>query len=187
MSDFIYLETSAYSVAKPYDILYIESYISEIIKERNEFIDKYRLHRFEVKVLNPNKTFCEKIMNLIFQSYSDNPFESIKKKIRHIYDLHLLLEFPTITEFMYSKDFDKMIMEIIEIERIVHKNNNSWTYYPPKQALIFSEIDALRNKLSSYYNNEFKHLVYKDFPKWKDVCDSLATISKRIEVLDWRQ
>ena len=38
---------------------------------------------FEVRVLDPTRTLCEKIMSLVRFSYRENPIEDLRKKIRH--------------------------------------------------------------------------------------------------------
>ncbi len=47
---------------------------------------------FELLVLEPTRTICEKIMSLVRFSYGENAIEDLKKKVRHTYDLHQLLQ-----------------------------------------------------------------------------------------------
>lgn len=42
---------------------------------------EYDLLPFEVLVLEPTRTICEKIMSLVRFSYSANPIEDLKKKL----------------------------------------------------------------------------------------------------------
>jgi hypothetical protein len=38
---------------------------------------------FELRMLEPVRTLCEKIMSLVRFSYGENPIEDLKKKIRY--------------------------------------------------------------------------------------------------------
>ena len=52
----------------------------------------YDLKPFAVQVLSLERTFCEKIMSLVRFSYSNYPLLNLANKIRHTYDLHLMLK-----------------------------------------------------------------------------------------------
>lgn len=47
--------------------------------------EEYGVMRFEARVLDTTRTFCEKIMSLVRFSYTEDPLGDLKKKIRHTY------------------------------------------------------------------------------------------------------
>ena len=67
--------------------------------KQDDIAEKNGLLPFEVLVLEPTRTICEKIMSLVRFSYSENPIIDLKNKIRHIYDLHQLLKHTKFSTF----------------------------------------------------------------------------------------
>ena len=68
-------------------------------------IDQYNLHPFMVKVLSKERTFCEKIMSLVRFSHTEFPYLDLSNKIRHIYDLHIMLKNTEIAAFLKARPF----------------------------------------------------------------------------------
>ena len=64
---------------EPYEKGKVSSLIYEMITETNQqqIADEYDLNPFEVNVLSPKRTFCEKIMSLVRFSYTTNPIEDL--------------------------------------------------------------------------------------------------------------
>ena len=57
---------------------------------------------FSVRVFSKERTFAEKIMSLARFSFSEDPYTDLASKIRHIYDLHMMLKNPEIESFFSS-------------------------------------------------------------------------------------
>jgi hypothetical protein len=72
------------------------------------------LQPFEVRVLEPVRTICEKIMSLARFSYGEEAVEDLKRKIRHAYDLHQLLKQPEYAIFFESQAFDAMLLKVAD-------------------------------------------------------------------------
>ncbi len=68
-------------------------------KKQLQLIAQYELQPSKLNVLEPKRTLCEKIMSLVRFSYVDNPIIHLKKKIRHVYDLCLMLQNSEIRAF----------------------------------------------------------------------------------------
>lgn len=98
----IILEASWLGSYEPYQKGKISSMIYDMMVECNqeEIARQYGLLPFDVMVLSSNRTLCEKIMSLVRFSYTQNPIEDLKKKIRHTYDLHQLLKEADINAFL---------------------------------------------------------------------------------------
>lgn len=99
--DNIILETTWLGSYDPYEKSTVSSLIYEMIEKTNQFeiADEYDLKPFEVNVLSPKRTLCEKIMSLVRFSFTENPINDLNNKIRHIYDLNMLLKDNKIKEF----------------------------------------------------------------------------------------
>jgi hypothetical protein len=140
---------------------------------------------FNLLVLEPTRTICEKIMSLVRFSYSENPIDDLKKKIRHTYDLHQLLKQDEFSAFFYSKAFDEMLIKVANDNVVSFRNNNKWLVHHPSEALIFNNLEKLWSKLKTIYISDFKDLVYGEFPKEEEVLNTLKKIQERLETIIW--
>jgi hypothetical protein len=161
--------------------------IYEMLKEneQEEIINKYEMSPFEVNVLSPKRTICEKIMSLVRFSFSENPIKDLNNKIRHIYDLNMLLKDKEINIFFNSKEFDKMLLKVGKDDILSFKNNNEWLQKHPVSAIIFDNPEEIWKKLRNTYNGNFKELIYGEFPTEEDILYTLKTISKRLRKIKW--
>ena len=71
------------------------SYIYEMMLQNNQsdVIDNYDTYPFDVLILSTERTFCEKIMSLVRFSQTKEPITDLSNKIRHIYDIHMMLKY----------------------------------------------------------------------------------------------
>ena len=140
---------------------------------------------FDVLVLDPRRTFCEKIMSLIRFSYTNEPMTDLANKVRHPYDLHKLLEIDEIKLFFDLSDFDTMLLKVANDDVKSYKNNNSWLQFHPSKALIFANTETVWKTLKESYNGTFRNLVFGDFPKDKEVLTILLRIRDRLLMVEW--
>jgi hypothetical protein len=140
---------------------------------------------FELLVLAPIRTICEKIMSLVRFSYSENPIDDLKKKIRHTYDLHQLLKKDEFLKFFQSPAFDEMLLKVANDDVTSFRNNNKWLVYHPNEALIFRDLENVWRELKTIYNSDFKNLVYGDLPNSDDVLETLEKIKERLSKVKW--
>ena len=82
-------------------------------------------------------------MGLVRFSYSENPIADLKKKIRHIYDLHQLLKQDEFLGFFHSKAFDEMLIKVGNDDVVSFENNNQWVIHHPNEALIFKNLEKV--------------------------------------------
>ncbi len=140
---------------------------------------------FDLLVLEPIRTICEKIMSLIRFSYGENPIDDLKKKIRHSYDLHQLLKQDVFSEFFHSTAFDEMLLKVANDDVASFKNNNKWLNHHPNEALIFKDLENVWKELKIIYNGDFKNLVYGELPKEEAILETLKMIQKRLKAISW--
>ena len=140
---------------------------------------------FEVRVLEPVRTVCEKIMSLVRFSYSENPMEDLKNKIRHTYDLHQLLQQKEFSDFIDSPVFDEMLIRVATDDVTSFRNNNQWLANHPNEAFMFSHLDTTWKELKETYTGGFKNLVYGDLPNDEAVLETLKRIKQRLKTVVW--
>ena len=90
----IILETSWLGNFEPYTTEKVSCYVAIMMQNtgNNSLIEEYDLHSFPVQVLSKERTLCEKIMSLVRFSLQGDPYGDLASKIRHIYDIHMLLK-----------------------------------------------------------------------------------------------
>ena len=186
--DVIIVEATWLGYFEPYTILPISSFIYDMMINNGQstLAQEYGLHLFEAKVLVTSRTFCEKIMSLVRFSYTSDPVNDLKKKIRHTYDLHQLLQDSEIEEFFESPRFDEMLLRVAKDDVKSFRNNNAWLAHHPSQALMFSDLEKLWGEMKSTYNGEFKLLVFgENIATDEQILSSLLKIKSRLDRINW--
>lgn len=187
--DIIILESSWLGYYEPYSKRIINSLIGETLARDGQIenVVKYGLQPFEMNVLEPSRTICEKIMSLVRFSYTENPIVDLKNKIRHAYDIHQLLQQEKFKIFIESEGFEEMLLKVANDDVSSFKNNNEWLAYHPNDSLFFKNLDEIwENKLKDIYLNEFKNLVYGELPEENKVLECLKQLKEGMSKIDWK-
>lgn len=185
--DVIVVEATWLGYHEPYSQRELISLVGEMMRNNGQdtIALEYGLQSFNIQVLEPIRTLCEKIMSLVRFSYGENPMEDLKQKIRHTYDLHQLLQQEEFSDFFNSAAFDDMLLKVANDDVASFKNNNQWLIHHPNEALLFKDLATVWKELKPVYNGDFKNLVYGNFPNDEDVLDTLKRIKERIESIPW--
>jgi hypothetical protein len=185
--DVIVVEATWLGYYEPFNSRSIVSFIGQMMMDNNQsnLATDFGLQPFNVLALEPTRTICEKIMSLVRFSYSDNPIDDLKKKIRHTYDLHQLLQQQALLDFFNSPVFSDMLIKVGHDDVASFRNNNKWLIHHPNDALLFKDIDNVWNELKTVYNGDFKNLVYGILPKEEAVLGTLKMIQERLKTISW--
>jgi hypothetical protein len=183
----IVVEATWLGYFEPYTTKNIVSFVGSMMLNNGqvEIAKVNGLLPFELLVLEPTRTICEKIMSLVRFSYSENPINDLKKKIRHIYDLHQLLRQKDFSDFFHSSAFDVMLLKVANDDVVSYKNSNEWLIHHPKEALVFKDLENVWQELKVIYNGNFKDLVYGPLPKETAVFATLKMIQDRLKKMTW--
>ncbi|MEI7527241.1 MAG: nucleotidyl transferase AbiEii/AbiGii toxin family protein [Mariniphaga sp.] len=185
--DVIVVEATWLGYYEPCTTKKLNSLVGEMMQNngQDQIAMEYGLQPFDVRVLEPIRTLCEKIMSLVRFSYGENPVEDLKQKIRHTYDLHQLLQQPEFSDFFESPSFDEMLIKVANDDIASFRNNNQWLIHPPNEALIFRDLDQVWNDLRVAYNGDFKNLVYGVLPSDEAVLSTMKKIKARLTSINW--
>lgn len=185
--DVIVVEATWLGYYEPYTTKSVNSFIYEMMMKTGQqaMTEEYGLQPFEVKVLEPKRTLCEKIMSLVRFSYTEEPLKDLQAKIRHTYDLHQLLQDKELSNFFNSLSFDEMLLKVANDDVASFKNNNDWLVRHPNEALMFRELETVWNELQPIYNGDFRKLVFADLPNDTDVLATLKQIKERLTYIKW--
>lgn len=148
-------------------------------------IDENEMNPFEVLVLNPKRTLCEKIMSLVRFSQTQDPIADLRNKIRHTYDIHLMLKDDNLNAFFHSDEFDTMLLRVANDDIASFKNNNEWLANHPATTLIFSDTADTWNKIKSIYTGSFSELVFGELPDETEILKSLTVVADRLKPIKW--
>ena len=185
--DVIVLESTWLGYYEPYTQKKIISFVGKMMINNNqaEIAEANQLTPFEVQALEPTRTLCEKIMSLVRFSYSINPIEDLRKKIRHTYDLNQLLKQEEILTFLNSDQFGIILLRVAQDDVVSFKNNNKWLLHHPTESLIFKDLESTWNEIKNTYLGEFRNLVYGEFPNEKTIFETLKLIQNRLTGIQW--
>lgn len=185
--DVIILEATWLGHYEPYTKKIIASYIYEMMKKTNqlELATEYYLLPFEVQVLHVNRTICEKIMSLVRFSHSVDPINNLQNKIRHIYDIHQLLQVEEVLQFFQTSAFDDMLHLVAKDDFESFKSNNEWLHQHPKDALLFKDVQIVWSQLQNTYENRFSDMVFGKLPQSAAILVSLEMVASRLNKIVW--
>mgnify|MGYP005830504683 FL=1 len=185
--DHIVVEASSFGKSHPSEIVSVHSMITAFIATTNnvDLINAYHLEPFKVTVLSIERTFCEKTISLVRFSYTENPLEDLKDKVRHTYDLHQLLQQDKISSFLQSDDFEKMLLQVGKDDDKAIPKDKEWLLKHPSQSLFFSQTEMVWKSLSKTYSGSFRELLTGDLPEEGKVLKSMMRISVRLKEVKW--
>ncbi|NLO70909.1 MAG: nucleotidyl transferase AbiEii/AbiGii toxin family protein [Porphyromonadaceae bacterium] len=185
--DIIIVESTWFGHFEPYTTAQVNSFIYEMMLQNNQqtLIDEYEMNPFEVLVLNPKRTLCEKIMSLVRFSQTQDPITDLRNKIRHTYDIHLMLKDEELKSFFQSDEFETMLLRVANDDIASFKNNNEWLANHPTTALIFSDTADTWNKIKTVYTDSFSELVFGKLPNEMDILKSLTVVADRLKPIKW--
>lgn len=183
----VVVEATSLGSFEPYNQRSISTYLAEMMHQQNreELIAQYGLASFPVNALRPERTLCEKIMSLVRFSYSEQPVEDLKLKIRHAYDLYKMLNDTDIQAFFESAAFDTLFLSAARRDTVSYKNNHAYLAKHPAEARIFSDLKSVWPQLVPIYRGDFANLVFGKLPEADDVRQALARIKARLSELEW--
>ncbi|WPY97323.1 nucleotidyl transferase AbiEii/AbiGii toxin family protein [Christiangramia sp. OXR-203] len=185
--DQIVLEVSSLGRSYPSQKVSVHSMITQFIATTNnqDLIKEYQLEPFNLTAISIERTFCEKIISLVRFSYTENPLEDLKNKIRHTYDLHQLLQECKISTFLKSDDFETMLLQVGKDDDKAIPTDKEWLSRHPSESLFFKNTGKVWESLSPTYNGQFRELLTGELPDEKEVLQSLMNIASRLKDIKW--
>ncbi|MEE8059029.1 MAG: nucleotidyl transferase AbiEii/AbiGii toxin family protein [Pseudomonadales bacterium] len=88
------IEVNAFTNPEPFERMTLQSAIAEelINNDREELVKLFQLQGFDIDVLSVRRTLTEKILGVIKDSYHENPVAKLSDRIRHLYDICMILK-----------------------------------------------------------------------------------------------
>jgi hypothetical protein len=150
--DVIVVEATCFSYYEPFSPRRVSSYIYDMMVERGreDMAAEYDLLPFQVYALELTRTLCEKTVSLVRFSYSANPIDDLRMKIRHIYDLHKMVGDDQLKTFFNSSEFEQFLCKVAQDDVVSFRNNNEWLVHHPAEALIFRDVEGCWQPLCKF-------------------------------------
>ncbi len=176
------IEINAFTHPEPYEKRELQTFIAEVLAKRSEtdLIAKFGLGSFSINVLSVRRTLVEKMLGIIKDSYNDDPVAKLSDRIRHLYDICLILREDEYRNFVQSDEFKPLCDLCIEDEKAGFFEYSDCFEKPLIEAPLFSNFERWRNSLDATYKDTFSDLVYGDLPDMDEISDALALLRKRL-------
>lgn len=180
------LEINAFANPFPYEEISLESLIASHLRKigRDDLIIKFELAPFKLQVLKPTRTLTEKILALARASYHPEPLAQLQEKIRHIYDLYVLLQQPEIQTFVSGADFFPTLRAVQADDAKNSEFQGDWAEKPLAAAWIYQNDPSLWLQLEPVYNASFSGMVYGTLPTILQLRQVLTHLIERLQVFD---
>lgn len=180
------LEVNTFTCPEPHEIKSIQTMIAEtmVLNSRQDLIDKYELGPFELKVLSVQRTMIEKLLGVIKDSYSEDPITRFNKRIRHIYDLCMILKVTENRSFVRSSGFNDLCQRCLTDElELRDEKDTAYLKEPLHTAPLFKNFDQWWSEIENTYRNSFSELVYGELPKFETIKEMLAFLHGELKKL----
>ncbi len=177
------VEVNAFTKPEPFESRELQTLIAEVLVEKGEagLIAQYGLEGFSVNVLSVRRTLVEKMLGVIKDSHNEDPVAKLSDRIRHLYDICLILKHDEYRSFIASDDFKPLCDLCIEDEKAGFFERSDCFDKPLIDAPIFSEFGNWRASLDATYTGVFSDLVYGDLPAMSDIEEAFAFIKGNLK------
>ncbi|MGQ0829199.1 MAG: nucleotidyl transferase AbiEii/AbiGii toxin family protein [Bacteroidota bacterium] len=180
--DKLLIEINSFANPHPYSEMPIQSIIADFLvqTDKKNVVDDNELNAFNVNVLGLERTFTEKVLSLVRASYAKNPMEELSDRVRHIYDLHFIVNKPSMKEFITGNGFQKTIKDVLADDEKNSQFQGDWTKQSLGVALIFADWENVWKELQDVYQNQFRSLTFAELPENSAINKSMNIIIKAI-------
>ncbi len=179
------IEINAFANPYPFKAVNIQSLIADyLIGTNRDLVKQLELESFEVNVLGLERTLAEKVLALVRASYNVDPIKELESKIRHVYDIHMILQSEHYQKYIFLEDFFKRILETQQDDARNNEFKGEWNNQPLAKALLFSEFVSIWSKLENTYQKNFKRMVYGQLPKADGIINTMETICSSVKKFD---
>lgn len=176
------IEVNAFTHPEPYELRRIQTLIAETLPklERADLIAQFGLENFSVNVLSVRRTLVEKMLGLIKDSYNENPAARLSDRIRHLYDITLILRQDEYRAFVQSDEFMSLCEICIADEKAGFFEYSDCFEKPLADAPLFSDFEKWRTPLEATYRGIFADLVFGEMPEMDEIVQALAFLNENI-------
>ncbi len=180
------LEVNAFTNPEPSEFRSIQSFIAEtlLMQDRADLITRFGLESFSINVLSVKRTLVEKMLGVIKDSYYENPVERLSDRIRHLYDICLILREEEYKNFVQSLEFVSLCKSCIVDEKLGMLGNSECLENKLVDAPLFTEFSNWRTSLETTYDGVFVDLVFGEKPEMDEIVMALSFLHDNIAKIE---
>ena len=183
VSDTLLIEINSFANPEPSSTLPIATLIHDFLVDagRTDLVRHHKLDPFSIPVLCVERTLCEKVMGLVRTGYEANPVSNFRRRIRHFYDLVMIMRENRYGEFVASDAFVELMAKVRESDRKSMPGAAAWLDPPLGKAMIVADATHLWSEIRTEFHGNFKDMIYGDsVPNDTEVLACLATIGSSL-------
>lgn len=183
VSDTLLIEINSFANPEPSSPMPIATLIRDFLVSvgRTDLVRRHELDPFNVRVLGVERTLCEKIMGLVRSGYEVNPAREFRRRIRHFYDLVMIMRVNRYREFVASDAFVDLMAAVRESDRETVPGARVWLSAPLGKAAVVADADKLWSQVRPEFRGRFRDMVYGDaLPDDAEVLSCLASIGSAL-------
>jgi len=179
------VEINSFANPFPYQARSINSLVSDFLQQtgKSSIIQDHGLQAFYVNVLDKEQTLIEKLVSLIRFSYDDNPVESIKKKVRHFYDLHYFMKDADCVSFVKADGFNNKVNELLAHDREIFDDPSGWKNKAITESPLLNDFDDIWNQIKSTYKTELSAFAYSAIPTEEEISQSFRELIEQFQIV----
>ena len=188
ISDVLLVEINSFANPEPWSPMPISTLIHDFLIDarRRDLVREHELGPFSIPVLSVERTLCEKLMGLVRAGYEANPVFQFRRRIRHFYDLVMIMRERQYRDFVASDGFFDLLREVGESDRASMPGAAVWLDPPLGEAMIVSDTKNLWREIGSEFRGTFKDMVYgASVPNDAEVLECLALVGGAMSRADF--
>jgi hypothetical protein len=179
------IEVNAFTTPEPSERKQIQSMVADFLTEqaREDLVEQYGLMPFGLNVLSVERTLIEKLLGIIKDSYSEDPIARLSDRIRHVYDVCMIVRDSSLRGYIATDEFENLCDKCIADEK------ESWDEeqtkcldVPLAEAPLFDRFDEFLPGLEKVYKGDFADLVYGELPGIDEIRETLAFLKERLRL-----
>ena len=176
------MEVNAFSTPEPFEPLSLQTFIVNalVLNNRSDMISEFMLDPFSINVLSVERTLIEKILGMIKDSYHETPTTQLANRIRHLYDIHQILQHKQYRDFVTGSNFRPLCEICIRDDQTGFLAQARYLEKPLTEAPLFSSFNDWMVTLKMTYTGVFSDLVYGDLPPIEAIGDTLQFVKKHL-------
>ena len=185
-SPHLLIEINSFTTPSPYQSIPLQTMVAEFLvtQSRIDLIEDYGLQSFEVNVLAQERTLLEKILAMVRISYEQDIAASLGPKVRHLYDIAMLMRIGEMRAFVSGEEFEALCRDCMSDEAdLSFSQESGWLRHSLSSAPLFSQFDEWWSRVDAVYRNDFSTLVHGELPEPDEIGDALKLIQARLELL----
>ncbi len=177
------VEVNAFTNPEPFESRELQSLIAEVLVKKGEvdLVIQYGLEGFFVNVLSVKRTLVEKLLGVIKDSYNEDPAAKLSDRIRHLYDICMILKHDEYRDFVTSNEFKSLCNVCAKDEKAGAFEYSNCFEKPLIDAPLFSRFEDWRSSLGATYTGMFSGLVYGDLPSMNEIEGALDFVKKNLK------